>query len=325
MTGGLARVGLPALAAIAAGAGVAVQARVNGELAARVGNPLEAAAVSFAVGLGILSVALTVSPRTRGGLRRVGTDLRQRRLKWWQVAGGVLGGAFVAVQSATVPIVGVAIFAVGVVAGQVVNSLLVDRLGVGPAGRQPFTVYRLGAAVLALVAVVVSVWQSIPSGVVPPVALIATLAAGAFIAFQQAINGRVGAAAGNVWSATWLNFALGSVVLGAGLGLAWALSDLDPVGLPPGPLWLYLGGLLGVLFIAAAAWVVQRLGVLLFALLSISGQLAASVLLDLLAPAADGILTANLVLGVVIAGTAVTVATLPPWFRSRRASIPARA
>jgi bacterial/archaeal transporter family-2 protein len=151
-------------------------------------------------------------------------------------------------------------------------------------------------------------------------AVIAALIAGLAIAVQQAINGRVGASARNAWTAAWINFTLGAALLGATLGIAWGLTDFDPGVLPTGPWWLYAGGTIGVLFIAAAAWVVQRLGVLLFALLTITGQLTGALLLDWLAPAQGVSIHLTLIVGVVLAAVAVAVGSLSSWGpRLRRA------
>lgn len=300
--------------AFVVGALTALQSRINGELAAVTGSSVQAALVSFGSGWILLTIILVAAPQVRRGLAEVVSALREGRLRWWQAIGGFLGGFFVAVQSATVPVVGVAIFTVAVVAGQVSNSIVVDRLGLGPAGRQPVTPARVMSALLALAAVVIAVSDRLAGGLGGSfVAVGFALAAGLAIAVQQAINGRVGAAARNAWTAAWLNFSLGTVMLGAALGVAWGLTDLDPGALPAGPWWIYLGGTIGVLFIAAAAWVVQRLGVLLFALLTITGQLTGALLLDLLAPAAGVPIHLTLVAGVLLAGAAVAVGTLSSW------------
>lgn len=305
---------IAAAVAFVVGALTALQSRINGELAAVTGNGVQAAVVSFSTGWVLLTVILVASPAVRRGLAAVVTSVREGRLRWWQVAGGILGGFFVAVQSATVPVIGVAVFTVAVVAGQVSNSIVVDRLGLGPAGRQAVTAARVSSAILAIVAVLVAVSDRLaattPSGLAP---VIAALIAGLAIAVQQAINGRVGAAARNPWTAAWVNFTVGTIMLGALLGLTWGLTEFDPGALPPGPWWLYLGGTIGVLFIAAAAWVVQRLGVLLFALLTITGQLTGAVILDWVAPAAGVTFHATLLAGVLLAAVAVGIGSLPAW------------
>jgi transporter family-2 protein len=303
-----------AATALGVGALTALQSRVNGELASVTKSGLQAAIVSFGTGWILLTVILLSSPGVRRGLASMRASLRAGSLRWWQVIGGLLGGFFVAVQSATVPLVGVAVFTVAVVAGQVSNSIVVDRLGLGPAGRQAITPARVVSALLAIAAVVVAVSDRLGGGVAgSTLAVVAALVAGLAIAVQQAINGRVGAAARNAWTAAWVNFTLGTVMLGAVLGLAWAFTDFDPGSLPAGPWWLYVGGTIGVLFIAAAAWVVQRLGVLLFALLTITGQLTGAVLLDWLAPADGVTFHITLIIGVLLAAMAVAIGGMSSW------------
>jgi len=310
-----------AATALGVGALTALQSRVNGELASVTKSGLQAAIVSFGTGWILLTVILLSSPGVRRGLASVRASLRAGSLRWWQVIGGLLGGFFVAVQSATVPLVGVAVFTVAVVAGQVSNSIVVDRLGLGPAGRQAITPARVVSALLAIAAVVVAVSDRLGGGVAgSTLAVVAALVAGLAIAVQQAINGRVGAAARNAWTAAWVNFTLGTVMLGAVLGLAWAFTDFDPGSLPAGPWWLYVGGTIGVLFIAAAAWVVQRLGVLLFALLTITGQLTGAVLLDWLAPADGVTFHITLIIGVLLAAVAVAIGGMSSWAPRMRAT-----
>jgi transporter family-2 protein len=302
------------LTALVVGALTALQSRINGELADITESGLQAALVSFGSGWILLSIALLAAPGVRRGLADVVAALRNGVLRWWQVLGGLLGGFFVAVQSATVPLLGVAVFTVAVVAGQVSNSIVVDRIGLGPAGRQGITPTRVIAAVLALAAVVVAVSDRFDGAVEGSLlAVFAALVAGLAIAVQQAINGRVGATARNPWTAAWVNFTLGTAMLGTALGIAWGLTEFDPGAMPRGPWWVYLGGTIGVLFIAAAAWVVQRLGVLLFALLTISGQLIGALLLDWLAPAAGVYVHLTLVIGVLLAGVAVAVGSASSW------------
>lgn len=299
---------VPWAATFLVGGLTAVQSRMNGQLAAALHDGLEAALWSFGSGLVLLLVITAASPSLRRGLGRVGTALRSGELAWWQVLGGIMGGFFVAVQSATVPAVGVAVFTVAVVAGQSSNSLVVDRIGLGPAGRQPVTMRRVLAAALAVGAVALAVANRFSDGSISVIAVVAAFVAGTVIAVQQAINGRVSRTAGNPMSATLLNFALGTVALASAFGVAWALTDTDPSAPPSSPLWMYLGGLIGVAFIAIASWVVPIVGVLMFALLSIAGQLSGALVLDVVAPTSGTLLTWNLYAGVALAFVAVLIA-----------------
>jgi transporter family-2 protein len=298
---------LPWATAFFVGLLVAAQARINGELATEIGSSLGAATVSFVTGLVVLVVVLAALPSGRRGVQSLFGAVRERRIVPWQMVGGFLGAYFVWAQSLAVPAVGVALFTVAVVAGQTLNSLLVDRLGVGPIGVIAITTSRVIAAVIGLTAVVVAIGPRLSGEPFALWAIVASIAAGALIALQQAINGRVARAAHNAWTAAGLNFALGSAALVVAVLVTTAISAPFPLSDMPATLWLYLGGPVGVAFIAAAAWVVPTLGVLRFGLVSIAGQLFGAVLLDLLTPTTGAEFSVNLAAGLLLAFVAVVV------------------
>jgi transporter family-2 protein len=112
--------------------------------------------------------------------------------------------------------------------------------------------------------------------------------------------------------ATAVNFVVGLTALTTAflvehlvLSHAWSF--------PPPP-WeqplLWLGGPIGVIFVVSASIVVKPLGVLLFSLLNIGGQLAGSLLVDLVLPTPGTVVGWQLVSGVVLTGAAVTFAAL---------------
>lgn len=298
---------VPLVASFAVGIAMAAQARVNGQLSSVLNNGLEAALVSFGSGLLIIALVIAFSRSMRRKVAAVPAVIRSGALKRWHILGGLLGAFFVAVQAASVPLIGVAVFTVAIVAGQSGNSLFVDRAGLGPAGKQPITPRRVTSAVIAVIAVGVAVANRFAEGhiAILPVAL--AILAGVGIAVQQAINGRVAQATESPLPATALNFAFGTAALAIGLGVSIAVTTRDAAPLPGSPWWLYLGGVLGVVFIAVAAVVVPLVGVLLFALLAIAGQLTGAVLLDLFAPTSGTELGWNLFVGVLLAFVAVAV------------------
>jgi transporter family-2 protein len=55
----------------------------------------------------------------------------------------------------------------------------------------------------------------------------------------------------------------------------------------PDQWWLYSAGILGGTFVFIAAWLVRQLGVLVFTLATISGQLITALILDLFFTAID--------------------------------------
>ncbi len=303
--------------AVVVGVGVAMaaQARINGELASRIDDGLVAALTSFVGGLLLLTLLVAVLPQMRLGLGKVRAALVDRRLRPYQLLGGIFGAFLVTTQGLTVSALGVAVFTVAVVAGQAASSLLVDRAGVGPGGPQPVNVPRVVGAVLALGAVVLATSDRLGTPGTLWLVVLPALA-GVGIAWQQAVNGRVGAAARGVGHplagmlpAALVNFTVGTVALVLVTTVEVAIRGLpDPL---PTEAWLYLGGPLGMLFIGAAAAVVPITGVLLLGLGTVAGQLIGALLLDLFVPAGHGHLTATTLIGTALTLVAVTVIALP--------------
>lgn len=299
--------------ATASGVAVAVQSRINGELGVRLADGIAAAVVSFGVGLLLLLVLVPATPGGRRGLAALRAALADGSLRPWQCLGGVCGAFLVATQGLTIGTLGVAVFTVAVVAGQSGSSLLVDRAGVGPGGRQPVTPNRLVGAVLTVVAVLLAVGDRLGDPGALVLALLPLLA-GVTIAWQQAVNGRVRAASGSALAATLVNFAVGTVALLATFAVEVAVRGRPAGGLPTEP-WLYLGGPIGIAFIALAAAIVRFTGVLLLGLATIAGQIVGAVLLDLVLPTAASHPGPTTLLGAALTMVAVLVAALGPSTR----------
>jgi bacterial/archaeal transporter family-2 protein len=267
-------------AAVTAGVGLAAQARLNGELGARLGDGVAASLASTTAGLVLLLALVPVLPAGRRGLRSVGVALRSGTLRWWHCLGGVGGALFVASQGISVGALGVAVFTVAIVAGSAIGGLVADRWGLGPGGRHRISPARVGGATACVAAVAVAVSDRL--GVPGTAALVVLpLLAGIAVATQSALNGRVGAAARSPWPATLVSFVVAeltlAVVVLAGIAVRGAPGD----HLPAEP-WLYAAGLIGIGVIATAARVVGQVGVLVFSLASVAGQLLGALALDAL-------------------------------------------
>ena len=138
-------------------------------------------------------------PRLRHGVVTGVRAYRSGDLVWWQFLGGLGGALIIAGQSIVVPILGVALFTVAVIAGQTANSLVVDRAGLGPAGRQPITrpdgSWLRGSRR--------SRWQSAcgaRAGRSRFAPVLLAVVAGAATAIQYAVNGRVASPPERRWS-----------------------------------------------------------------------------------------------------------------------------
>ncbi|WP_311210005.1 MULTISPECIES: DMT family transporter [unclassified Aeromicrobium] len=269
------------------GALVTLQSRVNGSLAGQLGDGLRAGAlaavVSFGSGLLLLTLVVLSHPRRRAGLLRLRDALRLRRLRPVELLGGLGGAFFVASQGIAVGIIGVALFIVAFTAGQSVASLVVDHVGLGPGGRQAASRPRAIAALFAVAAVTVKVLGDLDGTELGLSLLLASLAlvAGCLQAVQQALNGRVSAIGGPL-ATTWNNFVVGTAALLVLLVVSLAIPGrIDGF---PTQWWYYVGGVLGVGFIAISAVAVQIHGVLVLGLCSIAGQVVAAEVVEVVDP-----------------------------------------
>jgi len=298
---------LALIVSVLIGALYAVQSRVNGELGHQIGNGFTAAVISFGSGLIILSLGLIVFRRGRRGLQLVARAVSAKHLSWWHLFGGLAGALFVLSQGLVAAPLGIALFTVAVVAGQTVSGVLMDRFGIGPGGRRPLHASKIVGALLALVAVAVTVSGEL-RGSDALWLLGLPLIAGIGQGWQQAVNGQVRVTAQSALTATFLNFLTGTIalVLAAlvqGLLVGFAL-DL------PGNPWLYTGGLIGCIFIAGAALVVRTTGVLMLGLCIVAGQLVCALALDLLAPTPGHPLGLTTIVGTALALVAVVIAAV---------------
>ena len=298
----------------------ALQSRANGTLAVEMGVPVYAALWSFLSGWVVLTVGFVV-PGVRRGMVRVHRAFRSGEIRWWEFLGGLVGGGFVAVQTFAVPLAGVALFLVSIVAGQSVGALVVERLGIGGAGPRALSWSRVGWAALTVAGATFAMSGRLgqtggdAAAVVIPVLL--AVGIGSLLAVQTALNGHVRAVSGSFWVAAWGNFMWGSGLLVALAAAQWTAGRLTPaLDWSDSPWWTYLGGVLGIVFIIAGAVAVRPLGVLTVMLLMISGQLLGALALDLVNPATQHLVTLSLVIGVLITLVAAAGSSLAP--RRRR-------
>ncbi len=303
-----ALVGATVACAVVFGAFIALQSRINGELGRALGDGYLAAVFSFGSGLVVLCVAMLVSLTGRQGLVRVVSTVRSRQVPVWYVLGGAAGAFLVLSQGLTASALGVALFTVATVCGQTLSGLLLDRRGLGTMSPKPLTVPRVTGSMLALVAVVWAVSAQLQSDI-PVWMIVMPFLAGVGIGWQQAVNGQVRGIAGSALTATFVNFVVGTTVLVVAFAVHTILAG-PPRGLPSDPL-LYVGGLIGVVFIAGAAVAVRITGVLLLGLGTIAGQLVMSLVLDLTVPAVGHTVAWTTVAGTALTLVAVGIASLP--------------
>ena len=274
---------LDGLAALS-GVMIALQARANGELSYRLDNAPQAALVSFSSGLFFITIYAIFSPKIKEGIKRLRSAVSSGEIPKIRLLAGSLGGAFVALQTSVVPLIGVALYSVASIAGQSAVSLLVDRIGLTGGGVKLISSRRISAAFITVLAVLVSVIDKLEADNFQLFALLLALIAGALVGVQRALNGQINEYSQNSYTTSLLNFITGTSFLSLFIIILIVLGRVELQPLPIGPWWIYTGGVIGVIYIAATSLIVQHLGVLTFTLFSVGGQLIASLLLDIYSP-----------------------------------------
>jgi len=286
---------------------IAFQARVNGELSHLLGNPIQAATVSFGSGLIVISVIGLFNRNMRQGLVGIKKGIVEGGLKRWNLFAGMLGGIFVAIQTNTVTIIGVAVYSVASISGQTASSLIVDALGLAGGERKTITFRRIFASLITVLAVLVSVWDRIDANDLSLVPVALAGFAGAIVGIQRALNGKINIYSGQHWTTSLLNFIMGTTFLLLLTALLIPADRYELQPLPSTPWWIYTGGVLGVIYIAYSASIVQQLGVLASTLLSVGGNLFGALLIDWLFPATGVKVSIWLVSGICLSFLGVIV------------------
>jgi len=148
MTSGMDR-GLALILTAAAGGLIALQAPINAGLG-RVTGGLPAALVSFLVGTFALSAIVVLSGKA-GGLSSTFD------VSWYYLLGGLLGAIYVSTALIAVTAIGAGGVAAATVTGQLVASVVIDRLGLFGLDEIPLSPERAIGVVLLLVGTVLVV------------------------------------------------------------------------------------------------------------------------------------------------------------------------
>lgn len=276
-----ARFGTALAVAITSGAVIAVQGKLNGELATRGAGALVSSWFAY-VGAFVMAVLLLAA------LGRLGPAMRAlRHARWWWFAVGLCSVPLVMSMAVGIPVVGVALASVCSVAGQTVSGLVLDSRGVGLDAPIRLTVRRAVAGLGALLGLVVAVLSSPGPSSGTVLAAVGTglflFVGGLLLSVQSAGNGVVAARTGDPLVPTVASVVGGLLGITVVCAVALAVGGLSEVSLPPlsTDWWVYLGGPLGAIITVSAAYSVRTLGTFALTLSIVGGQLVMALVLDI--------------------------------------------
>ncbi|MGB7589482.1 MAG: DMT family transporter [Solirubrobacterales bacterium] len=141
--------GLAVLLTAVAGGLIALQAPINAGLGRATGT-LPAALVSFVVG----TIALVAIVAVSGQIGGLGSSFD---VSWYYLLGGLLGAIYVANALIAVAVIGAGGVAAATITGQLVASVVIDRLGLFGLDQIPLSPERIIGIVLLLAGTVLVV------------------------------------------------------------------------------------------------------------------------------------------------------------------------
>ena len=258
-----------------------MQAGISGQLAHELNDGIMAALISN-IGGTLFTGLFLLNPEVRRKGKKLFQEVVSGKFAKWQLLGGVAGAIYISTASSTVSIIGTGLFTVVLVASQNMSGIVVDRFGLSSGFRKKITPKRSIAAVIGIAAVLLSVTDF--QGKILWIPIAAVVMAGVAVTVQFALNGRVTKAANSQVSA-FINFPMSMITVSITLivmnlfGKSWNTW--------PNQWWLYTAGFLGAVVVFLAAATIRTLGVLLFGLASVAGQLITSIALDVILPNAN--------------------------------------
>jgi len=261
----------------AAGAGMSV---LNGQLGESGTGPFLAALLSY---IGTLIVSVIIFALRGKALRT--WELVRTQGSWWWFAVGLFAVPIVVGFAWGIPLIGVALASVCVVAGQSVASLTLDAYGIGSRQAVGVTPRRLIAVVLALVGLVIAATggSEYGGGAGAVLAALVLFIAGALSVGNQAGSGKIVGLVKDPFIAAITTSAGGFVGIALIVLGMFAFGTLQNTVWPT-EWWLYLGGLLGFLAGVAGAFSVRHLGTFVLSITTLGGQMATGLIVDAFSP-----------------------------------------
>ncbi|XKH57023.1 DMT family transporter [Citricoccus nitrophenolicus] len=324
---------LSLLLALAGGVAIAVQARITGALRTELGDASLAATVTFGSGLVLMLLVNGLVRANRRGVVRLVRGAVTGRFPWVFAFSGLLGAFAVYGQAVTVDLVGVALFSLVFISGQMLSSTVMDTVGWVPSGRHRLSLRRSVGVLAGLAGVGLALSpRLLGSGfggglgggsgsgsggdaagpeifLALGLPLLLVLAGGLLQPPQMAMNAVMGAAVSRVEPLVLFNYLIGTLALLVVAAPQIAAGGLARLPWGPGDWWYYTGGLLGSVVVIGGALLTRTIGSLLFTLGLVAGQLAGSLVVDAVWPTRGAEVTWQVMTGAIVTLLALVLAS----------------
>ncbi|WP_114166617.1 DMT family transporter [Exiguobacterium sp. TNDT2] len=264
-----------------------IQTSANSRLRSILGSPFVASFLLFVVGLTFLSITLLLTGQSFG----IDSSLFRTEPLWiW--SGGLFGVIFLTGNILLIPRLGSVQTVIMPIFGQILMGLLIDHFGWFNSTVNVLTPWRVLGALFVLLGVVGTValtdWINRRRGKLVASSQTGSenlnawrlvgIATGMMSATQTAINGYVGTVLESALKGALVSFVVGIVLLLFILILI--RPSVEWRGLRGQPWWIWLGGIIGALFIGGNVLIVPMVGTGIAVVIVIVGLLCGSLLID---------------------------------------------
>lgn len=277
---------LPILLGLIIGFGLPLQTAINSKLRRIVGSPLLSSMVSFTVGtIFLASITLILSHN----LNIASAVFKQ---PWWIWIGGLLGVVYLTGNIVLFPHLGSVQTVIMPVVGQLIMSMLIDNFGWFYSPQHSLNLIRIIGCALVFIGVILAVaagslfknqsslmkvslkksrqffWQ------------LAGVFTGMLSAMQTAINGHLGVVLNSAEKAALVSFVIGTITLWVIVIVREHQINLKPAFNQNYPWWIWIGGIIGALFVLGNAFLVPLIGTGLAVVIVLFGMITGSLLVD---------------------------------------------
>lgn len=266
---------------ILAGLVLPIQTSVNTNLKNRAGgSPFLASMLSFTIG----TIALLFATLLSGKSLFFSSHLFTSQPEWiW--LGGLFGVIGLTTNVLIFPYLGAVQTVIMPITGQIIMGMIIDNFSLFDADHHAFTIIRLVGVILLVVGILMVVLDKKSSdGADKAKQLpwqILGIVAGMFQASQAPVNGHLGVVLGSPIHAAFISFLVGTIILFVITGLVDCsyVHAKDAIG-KGNPWWIWLGGVLGAIFVLSNAFLSPQIGAGTTVVLVLLGNLFGSVMVD---------------------------------------------
>lgn len=283
---------LAILIGLVIGIGLPMQTSINSRLRAALGSPFLASLVSFGIGTVFLAVMTLLDHRS---LLIGGSFISNQ--PFWLWLGGLLGVIYLTGNIILFPKLGSVQTVIFPVLGQILAGIMIDDLGLFYSPVSRLTVVRGLGALLVLLGVTVTVagnsWveritgqagletveEESPQSAHLMLWRLFGVLAGMLSATQTAVNGHLGEVLGSKIQAAYVSFLVGTSTLIIIVLIVRPQLRFQRVN-GHTPWWMWIGGLLGALFVLGNVYLVPIIGTGFAVIIVLIGLMIGSLLID---------------------------------------------